>query len=155
MLNISDRFERKYMPVPESGCWVWTGAVMTKDGYGRFWDGDKVRNAHRVSYEMVNGPIPEGSDIDHLCRVRCCVNPSHLEAVSRQINLLRGVGFPAIHNQRTYCPQGHPYEGLNNINEKDRGYIKRRCRICRNARQAAYNLRTRKGETKCWLDFLK
>lgn len=79
----------------ESGCWLWRGTI-TKVGYGTIFEwreGQKHRpGAHRVVYEALVGPIPEGLDLDHLCRVRNCVNPSHLEPVTRRENLRRGVG---------------------------------------------------------------
>ena len=75
-------------------CWIWIGAIGT-GGYGNFWVGpdrlsDRMR-AHRFAYESMVGPIPEGLDLDHLCRNRACVNPAHLEPVTRRVNLRRGV----------------------------------------------------------------
>ena len=141
------RFEKKYIPEPNSDCWIWI-ACIDKNAYGRFNDGTghNTRSASVISYEHLNGPAPKGFHIDHLCRVHCCVNPNHLEAVPARINLLRGIGFPAIHASRTHCPNGHAYEGNNCILEVDRGYIHRRCRICKNMRQFARNRRIRKGE---------
>src|SRR3990167_1418184 len=146
-INI-ELFEAKYIPEPMSGCWIWL-ASLNRWGYARFQDSGQ---AHRKAYEYWKGPIPEGLDLDHLCRVRCCVNPAHLEPVSRQTNLLRGIGFPAIYANTTHCPKGHPYEGMNCIKEVDRGYIHRRCRICKNERQFRYNRRVRGKEvTQCHL----
>lgn len=85
------RFTDKWMPVPESGCWVWTDED-NHSGYGVFWDGKRSWMAHRFSYEHFVGPIPEGLTLDHLCRVRCCVNPKHLEPVTIQENVRRGAG---------------------------------------------------------------
>src|SRR3990167_8653067 len=144
-------FEQKYIPEPMSGCWIWIGCLI-KSGYGRFYDGNKVRNAQQISYEHWKGPIPKGYHTDHLCRNRACVNPDHLEAVPPRVNLLRGIGFPAIYAKRTHCPKGHPYGVSNCIEEVDRGYIHRRCRICKNARQFRYNRRVRGKEvTQCHL----
>src|SRR3990167_896022 len=140
------QFESKFIPEPNSGCWIWT-ASLNRTGYARLSDSGQ---AHRQAYEHWQEQIPDGLDLDHLCRVRCCVNPFHLEAVPRRINLLRGIGFPAIHAKKTHCPKGHPYEDSNCIEEKDRGYIHRRCRICKNARQFKYNRRVRGKEvTQC------
>lgn len=80
---------------PELGpCWLWTGGqnAHPSGNYGRAWDRAKkvYVYAHRVAYEALAGPIPDGLDLDHLCRVRLCVNPLHLEPVTRQVNLLRG-----------------------------------------------------------------
>lgn len=71
------------------GCWPWRGAVRGK-GYGSFWDGTKSVRAHRFAYETFVGPIPDDRELDHLCRNRLCVNPQHLEPVTRSVNQLRG-----------------------------------------------------------------
>jgi hypothetical protein len=79
-----DRFWAKVTIVGPKDCWLWTGNVDTV--YGRFWlDGRKVL-AHRYSYELAKGLIPDGLHIDHLCRVQLCVNPAHLEAVTQLEN---------------------------------------------------------------------
>jgi hypothetical protein len=86
------RFDHYTMPVTESGCMIWLGGL-DKGGYGQFHctKGSNVKKmAHRASYEHFIGPVPEGMDLDHLCRVRCCVNPDHLEPVSRKENVRRG-----------------------------------------------------------------
>lgn len=84
-------------------CWVWTGALNT--GYGRVHVGPGRRSAygHRVLYEMLVGPVPEGLDLDHLCRNRACCNPDHLEPVTRQENLLRGDTLTAAHAADSDC----------------------------------------------------
>ena len=84
-------------------CWLWT-AHRTTTGYGRFWDGLRVIPAHRWAYEKWFGPIAEGLEIDHLCRNRACVRPTHLEAVTHLVNMGRGA-----HAAKTHCPQGHEY----------------------------------------------
>lgn len=71
------------------GCWLWKGAT-AGPGYGRFRLDGVLRYAHRFSYEISVGPIPKGLEMDHLCRTKNCVNPSHLQAVTHQINILRG-----------------------------------------------------------------
>jgi hypothetical protein len=75
------------------GCWEWTSTRMSA-GYGQMWDGTRGRTqgAHRLFYEAFIGPIPEGLELDHLCRNRACVRPDHLEPVTRRENLLRGAG---------------------------------------------------------------
>lgn len=85
-------FFSKIFPVTESGCWLWTGAV-DFSGYGTAFYKRKQTRAHRASYEIHFGPIPNGLTIDHLCRVKCCVNPAHLEAVTLRENNLRGWKF--------------------------------------------------------------
>ncbi len=105
----------RYIAPQPNGCWRWTGYVHTY-GYGRFREGtagSRKVQAHRFGYEYFIGPIPKGLDLDHLCRNRACVNPDHLEPVTRRINLLRGIGLPAIEIRQTHCPKGHPYNGDN------------------------------------------
>jgi hypothetical protein len=119
-------------------CWLWT-ACKKADGYGQIGvGGGKLKSAHRLSYEMHVGPIPPGLVIDHLCRIRHCVNPAHMEAVTPQVNTARGIGG---HNMsaKTHCPSGHAYTPDNIVRRADR---KRSCRTCCNARQlAAYYAR--------------
>lgn len=72
-----------------AGCWLWTGTI-APNGYGYFAIKGRSQQAHRVAYELLVGPIPDGLDLDHLCRVRACVNPDHLEPVTRSENNRRG-----------------------------------------------------------------
>jgi hypothetical protein len=90
--------------------------------------------AHRVAYEIYRGPIPEGLVLDHLCRNRQCVNPSHLEAVENRTNILRGTGFAAHHARKSHCPQGHEYGTENTY--LDKGGM-RHCRACGHDRYLA------------------
>lgn len=96
------------------GCWLWVGTDNGKYGtLGLSIDGTRTSlYAHRLSYEMHVGPIPEGLTIDHLCRVPLCVNPDHLEAVTQRENSLRGTGVSAVNARKTHCPKGHPLDGL-------------------------------------------
>jgi len=114
----------------ESPCWIWTNAIAS-NGYGAMWDRrvKKVRSAHCIYYEIHVGSIPEGLDLDHLCRVRSCVNPDHLEAVTRRENLLRGMTLTAAAAAATHCPQGHAYDAANTYVHPRTGW--RRCRACR------------------------
>ena len=89
------RFTEKYS-VNEDGCWVWHGA-MYPGGYGSFWNGSKPVRAHRWSYMANVGKIPSGHELDHLCRNRACVNPDHLEPVTRSENMLRS----PVHRKRS------------------------------------------------------
>ena len=107
-------------------CWLWTGALKS-GGYGQFF-AEKYALAHRVAYELVVGPIPEGLTLDHLCRVHNCVNPAHLEPVTNGENLRRGMGPTGIHARATHCPKGHEYTVENTYRNK-KGW--RTCRACR------------------------
>ena len=128
--SATERFEAKYTPEPNSGCWLWTAAC-SHNGYPRMGVGYHVVSAHRWYYEQVNGPVPDELDLDHKCRVRCCVNPDHLEPVTRQENLARGDNV-----NRTTCVHGHLMTAANTYWRKDRpGY--RECLTCRNERNAA------------------
>lgn len=133
----AERFWLKVDKTPT--CWLWTG-YLEKNGYAYFSYGpssDKTRAAaHRFSYEMVNGPIPDSLQIDHLCRVRRCVNPTHLEAVTARENLMRGIGVAAINSQKTHCIRGHAFT-VENTGPNGRDGQGRTCKECRriNARR--------------------
>lgn len=85
-----------------NGCWQWVKAVQS-NGYGRVSLGGRMKYPHRVMWELLVGPIPEGLDLDHLCRNRACVNPTHLEPVTRSTNLLRGETLAAAHHEDRDC----------------------------------------------------
>jgi hypothetical protein len=114
------------------GCWEWTGPKFT-EGYGSFWVDYKVISAHRQSYLWEIGSIPEGYDIDHLCRNIACVRPSHLEAVTHAENVRRGMAVADRSKWKpkakaTECPRGHQYTAANTYVDP-RGA--KRCRECR------------------------
>lgn len=118
-----EAFRARYQIEP-SGCWKWTGKRVVNGRYGEFGVAGVVNRgrAHRWSYEHFVGPIPDGTEIDHLCRNTLCVNPAHLEPVTHQVNVARGESPPAQHARKTHCPQGHPYDVFT-----DR---QRKCRAC-------------------------
>jgi hypothetical protein len=115
----------------DTGCWNWTSKI-NDNGYGLIASVVETgkrpieQRAHRVVYEMHKGPIPEGLDLDHLCRNRKCVNPDHLEPVSRAENLRRG---SSEHSRgKTHCKRGHEFTPENTYWTKA-GY--RNCLACR------------------------
>ena len=109
-------------------CWIWTAATY-RNGYGSFGTNGRnsgTRLVHRFAYELLVGPIPKGLDLDHLCRVRHCVRPKHLEPVTRLENVRRGNG--GLHQrQKTHCSNGHPFDKANTRNYQGRRY----CRTCK------------------------
>lgn len=135
----------------ESGCWIWTGADNGKAGYGRIRVGNNSPLVHRVAYEVFKGPIPEGLHIDHLCRVKLCVNPEHLEAVTQAENSRRGPPSVYANSLKTECKRGHPFSEENTyVNPAG----KRVCRLCMRDAQARFRqknldeLRRRDREAK-------
>lgn len=116
-------------------CWFRDCAI-GPTGYSRWFFKGKVSDSHRAAYELYVGEIPPLFQIDHLCRVRACVNPYHLDAVTQRTNLLRGFGASGKNARKTHCPRGHPLEGDNlKLRYKSGGRIWRECRMCDNARQ--------------------
>lgn len=106
--------------VQENGCWLWTGSTLA-DGYGQIRHEGDTR-AHRVAHVLFIGPIPEGLVVDHLCGVKLCVRPDHLEAVTQAENVRRSKAHI------THCPKGHPYDGPNLYVRP--GSQTRSCRAC-------------------------
>lgn len=139
MTTVEDRFFAKVdVGNSPAGCWMWTASTYL-GGYGQFRFNGQATHAHRAAYDMFVGPVPEGHDVDHLCRERACVNPLHLEAVSRSENNRRGlVGAGGALRQRakTHCPQGHPYDDENTYVTAAGG---RACRVCRLRRTREWN----------------
>jgi len=123
----------KHVFVSDDGCWCWTGSLYL-NGYARFneslrgkW---RVALAHKWIWELFNGPVPSGLELDHLCRVRHCVNPAHLETVTRKENLFRSpISIIGKQMRRTHCKNGHPYDVFE---------TGRRCSVCTKERQLRY-----------------
>lgn len=121
------RLLRRYR-TDAAGCWIWQGHL-NRAGYGKFMmtKGESDIHAHRAAYLLMVGPIPDGYHIDHLCRVRACINPAHLEAVTPRENLMRGINQTALNARKTHCPQGHAYDEVNTYWWQGQ----RGCRTCR------------------------
>ncbi len=140
VLSTSDA-ERFWAKVDKSGgpgeCWPWRGSMRKSTNYGGFGVGGLIAQAHRVSYTLTKGSIPEGLTLDHLCRCRPCVNPDHLEAVDLRTNILRGVGASARAARQTHCPAGHPYTERNLVLWRQGWRYCRECRVARQRKQRA------------------
>jgi len=139
---------KRLMPkvrIDPSGCWIWIG-YLNRKGYGVLRFDGRNQGAHRVSYQLLRGPIPAGMTIDHLCRTTSCVNPDHLEPVSGKENTLRGFGFAAINARKTHCDKGHPYSGHNLIVRKNG--LGRFCRTCRREESTRRRERDRSGRDR-------
>ena len=108
-------------------CWLWRGNIDPSLGYGRFFVDMERHFAHRFSFEFHRGKPADGMTLDHLCRVRHCVNPNHLEVVTSVENVMRGEGICARNARKTMCKNGHPFSDENTRTRKE-GY--RRCHIC-------------------------
>jgi len=131
-------------PTPESDpalgkCWLWCGYI-DEDGYGKTSLNGRSEGAHRIAYKLTYGNIPKGLCIDHLCRVRNCVNPKHLEVVSNTENVLRGVGLTAKNAKKTHCPRGHAYDARG-TGKKQNPW--RKCRVCQLMHNQNYRARRR------------
>jgi len=124
---ILDRFWEKVEKIPFHTCWEWVGTISAATGYGAFTvePGHSI-SAHRAAYELLIETVPSGIVVDHLCRNRTCVNPDHLEPVTQRVNLARG-----LNGQKTACPRGHPYSGVNLVLKRTPTGVGRACRTCK------------------------
>ncbi len=148
--NPTKRFWEKVDRRGPDECWEWTASVKP-NGYGQFSvvrDGKWLKSyAHRYSYELIVGPIPEGLQLDHLCRNKACVNPNHLEPVTNRENQIRGNGVGGLNFRKTHCKHGHEFTPENT-------YIRpagtRECRACmrRMAAEERATFRLRKPQSE-------
>lgn len=126
--------ERFFLHVSKTDfCWLWTGST-TPSGYGQFRVDGRLVPSHRWIYETVRGPIAAGLHVDHLCHVRNCVNPDHLEPVTPRENAMRSTGMGAFWAVRDFCERGHAFTP-ENTGTKPNG--SRRCLTCHRERETA------------------
>ena len=145
-MTVQERFDDKYIPEPNSGCWLWVGAS-DKKGYGRFRtdrkEGRSIDIAHRFSWMLYVGPLEDGQPLLHKCDVPCCVNPDHLFIGSLADNNQDMAKKGRHHNTlKTKCPRGHDYT-------KENTYIgthgDRNCKLCGNRRKQINYWRNKNG----------
>lgn len=133
MISAEERFLKYVLPEPNSGCWLWTGALRRGTKYGSFWDGKGPCFAHRWSYEHRHGHVERNLVIDHKCRNRICVNPDHLRAVTHKINVTENNdGVCSINGRKTHCKRGHSLSDPQHLRLIPNG---RMCKTCHNQRR--------------------
>ena len=143
---LPEDLEAKIVRLPECGCWIWI-AYLGKRDYGEI----NKKQAHRVVYELINGPIPLGLELDHLCRIHCCVNPCHLEPVTHKENVRRG---KAGHHMKEKwadskaCKNGHPWTHESTYIRPDTG--RRSCKICISNRTAVWQTKRNENVESQW-----
>jgi hypothetical protein len=128
--KLSYRFWDKVLKTDK--CWLWTAGI-SSNGYGSAWFRGRHYRAHRLAYVEAKGTIPEGLELDHLCRNRLCVNPDHMEPVTHRENILRGESFIAKNAKRQRCIRGHKFS-----KRIVKGQEKRVCLICDNVFKKAW-----------------
>lgn len=128
--------------VDERGCWV-SSYAKTGNGYCSIKVDGRLLRVHRLTFELLRSPIPEGLQLDHLCRRRDCCNPEHLEPVTPRENVLRGEGVCAVNARKTHCPRGHAYTPGNLAAYPPHG---RACLTCKRDRERERQRRIRKSQ---------
>lgn len=133
-MHVLDKFWARVSPEPNTGCWLWMGQSNGR-GYGRLHLHDhQLVLAHRFSWEIHKGLVPDGLELDHLCKVKICVNPDHLEPVTHEENIARGNGG-WMQRAQTECVNGHEFTAENTYNYlSKRGISKRQCKECNRIR---------------------
>jgi hypothetical protein len=133
--RLPKRIRAKIVKIDVNGCWLWR--TKSARGYGKVWWEGRSQRAHRVTYTILVGPIPDGCEIDHKCRVHSCVNPAHMQAVPHPVNVERGEAGANM-RVKTHCPRQHPYDAANTyVTPKGA----RQCRACNRIAVDAYNAR--------------
>lgn len=127
---------KKFVEIGDSGCWQWTG-YRDRNGYGCVTMAGKRWFAHRASYSLVVGPIPDGKVLHHHCRNPSCANPLHLECITAIENTLRNVSPPSCNRRKTSCEHGHPFDEVNTYRHGKR----RQCRKCNTEAVRKYKTR--------------
>ena len=150
-------------------CWLWRGKLNER-GYARTTYNGRTTGAHRKAYELLVGPIPDGLELDHLCRITNCVNPDHLEPVTGDENKRRAKAFrnlagthtrvpkqPKVKGRATHCRKGHALTEANTlVSKRSNGSFRLRCKICqhevqeRHRRKAGLPARGRRGAEQAW-----
>ena len=147
-MSVEDRLWHRLVE-DANGCWIWTGARSGRGGladqYGHMWVDGAYCKVHRLAYELVVGKIPDGLQLDHLCRNRLCANPAHLEPVTVGENLRRGNGPTGVNHRKTRCKRGHPLSGRNVGRHAQGGW--RYCRACKALQMREYRRRLREAAT--------
>ncbi len=125
MTDLGDRLRARSIQDNDTGCWLWQGGTNKPGGYGTLSVHSRKQYVHRLAYELYTGVVPEGQEVDHLCRTRTCWNPAHLEAVTVQENRARSK------TAKTHCKHGHLYDEANTRwQTSPKGYRTRYCLAC-------------------------
>ncbi len=135
-MNLSEKDVLRFWSKVDKGndmndCWLWRGTLVK--GYGMFSIKGKNVLAHRISYQFTNESVDNSLELDHLCRIRKCVNPKYLEQVTHKENVLRGHSPMAISLRFGCCKRGHPFNMQNTRILKSRN--SKECRICERDRK--------------------
>lgn len=132
----------------EGDCWLWMGARDRKSRYGRLTKDSICGYTHRVFYELLVGQIPEGLQLDHLCRVPACCNPDHLEPVTGLVNVRRG-----MRATKTHCKRGHELDGDNVYVFVSKKGTHRTCKTCRDAYAKRYREEASERRKSTWAKY--